>query len=327
MKFVIAGMRMCAILIGSLGAASTVAQPVVDYPTRAVRIVVPYPPGGAPDIFTRLVAEKLAANWKQSVVVENRAGAAGNIGAALVAHAAPDGYTLLSSPPGPIALNGSLFKNLSYDQTKWSPVAILTRQPMLLAARKNLPANSVQELIALAKQYPEKFSFGSLGNGTISHLTMMLFLSTAGVKLLNVPYQGSTPALAALMGEQVDIVFDNVAPYIGPVRNGRVKILAAGSTERLPMYPDTQSFSEAGFPKLAPYAWFAVVAPPNTPTSITQQISKAIAEALAQPDVKKRLADSVAYPVGSTPAETAAFLAEERERWREVIRSANITAG
>jgi len=327
MKFGIAGMGICAIVIGSLGAVSAVAQPVVGYPTRAVRIVVPYPPGGAPDIFTRMVAEKLAANWKQSVVVENRAGAAGNIGAALVAHAAPDGYTLLSSPPGPIALNGSLFKNLSYDQTKWSPVTILTRQPMLLAARKNLPANSVQELIALAKQDPGKFSFGSLGNGTISHLTMMLFLSTAGVTFLNVPFQGSTPALAALMGEQVDIVFDNVAPYIGPVRNGRVKILAAGSTERLPMYPDTQSFSEAGFPKLAPYAWFAVVAPPNTPTSVTQQISKAIAEALAQPDVKKRLADSVAYPVGSTPAETAAFLDEERARWREVIRSANITAG
>lgn len=327
MKVGIVETGTCAIMIGFLGAVDGLAQPVADYPTKAVRIVVPVPAGGAPDIFTRLVAEKLAANWKQPVVVENRAGAAGNIGAALVAHAAPDGYTLMSSPPGPIALNGSLFKDLSYDQTKWSPVTILTRQPMLLAARKNLPANSVQELIALAKQYPGKFSFGSLGNGSISHLTMMLFLSTAGVTLLNVPYQGSTPALAALMGEQVDIIFDNVAPYIGPVRNGRVKVLAAGSTERLPMFPDAQAFSEAGFPKLAPYAWFAVVAPPNTPTSITQQISKAFAEALAQPDVQKRLADSVAYPVGSTPAETAAFLAEERARWREVIRSANITAG
>lgn len=327
MKVGIVEMGICAIVIGSLGTVNAVAQPVVDYPTKAVRIVVPYPPGGAPDIFTRLVAEKLAAKWNQPVVVENRAGAGGNIGAALVARADPDGYTLLSSPPGPIALNGSLFKNLSYDQAKWSPVTILTRQPMLLAARKTLPANSVQELIALAKRDPGKFSFGSLGNGTISHLTMMLFLSTAGATLLNVPYQGSTPALTALMGDQVDIVFDNVAPYIGPFRSGRVKILAAGSTERLPMFPDTPTFSESGFPKLAPYAWTGVVAPPNTPASITQQISKAMAEALAQPDVQKRLADSVAYPVGSTPAETAEFLAEERVRWREVIRSANITAG
>ena len=321
------GMGRYAIAIGCLGAAGALAQPAPDYPSKAVRFVVPVPPGGAPDIFTRLVAEKLAAKWNQPVIVENRAGAGGNIGAALVARADPDGYTLLSSPPGPIALNGSLFKDLSYDQAKWSPVTILTRQPMLLAARKTLPANSVQELIALAKRDPGKFSFGSLGNGTISHLTMMLFLSTAGVTLVNVPYQGSTPALAALMGEQVDIVFDNVAPYIGPLRSGRVKILAAGSTERLPMFPDTPTFSESGFPKLAPYAWFAVVAPPNTPASITQQISKAIAGELAHPDVKKRLADSVAYPVGGTPAETAAFLAEERARWREVIRSANITAG
>ncbi len=327
MKVSIVKIGICAVVIGALGAANALAQPVVNYPTRAVRIIVPVPPGGAPDIFTRLVAAKLDAKWNQRVIVENHAGAAGNIGASLVARADPDGYTLMSSPPGPIALNGSLFKNLNYDQTKWAPVSILTRQPMLLAARKNLPASSVQEFIALAKRSPGKFSFGSLGNGTISHLTMMLFLSQAGVTLLNVPYQGSTPALAALMGEQVDIVFDNVAPYIGPVRNGRAKILAVGSTERLSIYPDTPSFSEAGFPKLAPYAWFAVVAPPNTPASITEQISNAIAEALAQPDVKKRLADSVAYPVGSTPAETAAFLAEERARWREVIRAANITAG
>ena len=325
MKADLARPGICAFVIGCLGAINAVAQPALDYPAKAVRIVVPFPPGGGPDTFTRLVAEKLAASWKQPVIVENRPGAGGNIGAALVARAEPDGYTLLSSPPGPIAINGSLFKNLSYDPAKWSPVPILTRQPMLLAARKTLPANSVQELIALAKQSPGKLSFGTLGNGSISHLTMTLFLSTAGATLLNVPFQGSSPALTALMGEQVDIVFDNPITFIGPFRSGRIKILAGGSTERLPMLPDTPTFSEAGFPKLRPYAWLGVMAPPNTPASITLKISKAMAEALAQPDVRKRLADSVTEPVGSTPAETAAFVADERARWQEGIRSANVT--
>ena len=295
------------------------------YPSKPVRIVVPFPPGGGPDTFTRLVAEKLTANWNQPVIIENRPGAGGNIGALLVARAEPDGYTLLSSPPGPIAINGSLFKQLAYDPAKWSPVTILTRQPMLLAARKNLSANSVQELIALARRNPGQLTFGTLGNGSISHLTMALFLSMAGVTLVNVPFQGSSPALVALLGDQVDIVFDNPVTFIGPFRSGRIKILASGTTERLPITPDTPTFTEAGFPGLQPYAWLGVMAPPNTPASITQQISRAMAEALKQPDMQKRLAEAMTEPVGSTPAETAAFVAEERARWHEVIQSAKVT--
>lgn len=323
MKSDLAKLAVCALAIGCLSAIDAIAQS--GYPAKLVRIVVPFPPGGGPDVFTRLVAEKLAASWNQPVIVENRAGAGGNIGAAFVANAEPDGHTLLSSPPGPIAINGSLFRKLAYDPARWSPVTILTRQPMVLGARKNLPANSVPELIALAKRSPGKLTFGTLGNGSISHLTMALFLSMAGVQLINVPFQGSSPAAAALMGEQVDIVFDNPITYVGPFRAGRIKILAAGNTERLPMLPDTQTFTEAGFAKLRPYAWLGVMAPPNTSAAVTGLISNAMALALRQPDVQKRLADAVTEGVGSTPAETAAFVAEERAKWREVIRTANVT--
>ena len=325
MKADLAKLAVCAVAIGCAAAGNALAQQPSRFPEKLVRIVVPFPPGGGPDVFSRLVAEKLAAKWNQPVIVENRPGAGGNVGAALVAHAEPDGYTLLSSPPGPIAINGSLFKSLSYDPARWSPVTILTRQPMVLGARKNLSANSVQELIALAKANPGKLTFGTLGNGSISHLTMALFLSMAGVQLVNVPFQGSSPAAAALMGEQVDIVFDNPITYVGPFRAGRIKILAAGGAKRLPVLADTPSFAEAGFPRLQPYAWLGVMAPPNTPPFITERISKAMADALKLPDVKKKLEDAVTEPVGSTPADTAAFLIQERAKWRAVIQSAQVT--
>jgi tripartite-type tricarboxylate transporter receptor subunit TctC len=324
MKAGIVKMALCAISIICLGVAQAFAQ-AADYPNRLVRIVVPHPPGGGPDAFTRIVAEKLAEKWKQPVIIENRAGGSANVGAAHVAHADPDGYTLLAAAPGPIAINGSLFKTLSYDPAKWSPVTILTRQPMVLGARKNLPANTLPELIALAKKTPGKFTYGSLGFGSISQLTMIRLLSMAGVKFLEVPYNGSTPALAALLGEQIDIAFDNPVTYVPPALGGRMKILAAGAATRLPLLPNTPTFSEAGFPNFRAYAWLAVVAPPGTPADITQKISRAMADVLAQPDVRSKMEAFVTEPVGSNPADTAAFLAQERETWRKVIQTAHLS--
>ena len=314
-----------AAAIAILAVTGALAQTDADYPNRVVRIVVPHPPGGGPDIFTRLVAEKLSEKWKQPVIVENRAGGSANIGASHVAHADPDGYTLLAAAPGPIAINGSLFKTLTYDPAKWSPVSVVTRQPMVLGARKNLPASSLQAFLALAKQSPGKFSYGSLGFGSISQLTMIRLLNMAGVKMLDVPYTGSSPALTAVLGEQIDLVFDNPITYVPPMLDGRLKILAAGDKTRLPMLPNTPTFSEAGFPDLHPYAWLAVVAPPGTSTAITEKISKAIAEVLALPDVKNKMEQFVTEPVGTTPAETAAFLDQERATWREVILSAGLS--
>jgi tripartite-type tricarboxylate transporter receptor subunit TctC len=316
---------LCTLVIGCLAAGHAAAQTASDFPNRTVKIIVPYPAGGGPDVFTRIVADKLAAKWKQAVVVENRVGGSGNIGATQVARADPDGYTLLAAAPGPIAINGSLFKSLSYDPEKWTPVTILTRQPMLLGAKKDLPANSIKELIALAKASPDKFSYGSLGFGSISQLTMIRFLSMAGVKMLHVPYNGSSPALVGLMGGQVDIVFDNPVTYVPPYLAGNIKILAGGDKERLPMLPKVPSFSESGFGELRPYAWLAVVAPPNTPAALTEAISKALAETLTLEDVKSKMKTFVTDPVGSTPAETGKFLDKERAVWRDVIRAANLS--
>ena len=318
-------MVLSVIAISSLGFASAAAQSAAEFPNRMVRIVVPHPAGGGPDTFTRLVADKLAAKWKQPVIIENRVGGGSNIGATQVARADADGYTLLAAAPGPIAINGSLFKSLSYDPEKWTPISILTRQPMLLGAKKELTANSVSELIALAKQSPDKFTYGSLGLGSISQLTMIRFFSMAGVKMLHVPFTGSSPALVALMSGQVDIIFDNPVTFVPPFQDDRIKVLAGGDNKKLPMLPNTPTFAEAGFPDLRPYAWLAVVAPPNTPAPIAEAISKAIAETLALPDVKKAMDTFVTEPVGSTPAETAKFLDEERAKWRDVVRSANLS--
>jgi len=316
---------LCAVAVVCLHISGAFAQVDVDYPNRVVRLVVPYPPGGGPDVFTRVVADKLAEKWKQPVIVENRVGGAANVGAEHVAHSDPDGYTLLAAAPGPIAINGSLFKTLNYDPNKWDPVSVLTRQPLVLGARKNLPADSLAELMALAKKSPGKFTYGSFGFGSMSQLTMIRLLSMAGAKMLHVPYTGSPPALTALLGEQIDTVFDNPITYIPPTLDGRMKILAAGDKKRLPMLPNTPTFSEAGFPDLHPYAWLAVVAPPGTPAAITEKISKAMAQVLTLPDVKSKMEAFVTEPVGSMPAETGAFLARERTTWREVIQSAGLS--
>jgi tripartite-type tricarboxylate transporter receptor subunit TctC len=270
-------MVLSVIAISSLGFASAAAQSAAEFPNRMVRIVVPHPAGGGPDTFTRLVADKLAAKWKQPVIIENRVGGGSNIGATQVARADADGYTLLAAAPGPIAINGSLFKSLSYDPEKWTPISILTRQPMLLGAKKELTANSVSELIALAKQSPDKFTYGSLGLGSISQLTMIRFFSMAGVKMLHVPFTGSSPALVALMSNQVDIIFDNPVTFVPPFQDDRIKVLAGGfgnRSGRVGRRHDRQPGTE---------------------------------------------------PVGSTPAETAKFLDEERAKWRDVVRSANLS--
>jgi tripartite-type tricarboxylate transporter receptor subunit TctC len=301
------------------------AQAPAGFPAKVVRIIVPFPAGGTADSIPRIVAEKLNAKWGQPVIVENRPGAGGNIGAELVARAEPDGYTLLASPPGPLTINQSLYKKLSYDPTKFVPISLVATMPNVLAVRPTLGVSSVPELIALAKKTPGKLTYASQGNGTTSHLTANMFESMTDTQLVHVPYKGTAPALTDLMGGQVDLMFDNITSSLAPYKSGRIKILAVAAGARIPDLPDVPTLAEAGVKGFQAGSWVGVVAPANTPAPIVAAISQAIAEAVKTADVQKKFSDIAAQPVGNTPAEMAAYLAAESAKWQRVIRSANVT--
>src|SRR5438128_9012212 len=235
-----------------------------EWPARTVRIVVPFPAGGSADLIPRIVAEKLSEKWGQPVIVENRPGAAGNIGADIVFRSEPDGYTLLSAPPPPLVINRLLYPKLSYDSTQFAPVSVIAANPNVLLVHPSLEVNSVAELIALARQNPGKLNYASQGSGSTSHLTAELFKSMAGgLQITHVPYKGSAPALTDLLGGQVDMMCDNLGVSLPHVRAGKLKALAVASRKRFPGLPEVPALAEtlAGFEAVA---WFGIVAPPKT---------------------------------------------------------------
>jgi tripartite-type tricarboxylate transporter receptor subunit TctC len=295
------------------------------WPTKPIRIIVPFPAGGSADVLARIVGEKLSTRWGQPVVVDNRAGAGGNIGAEAVYRADPDGYTLLSSPPGPLAINQSLYRTLPFDPTKFVPITVLAIVPNVITARTDLPANSIRELIAYAKANPGKVVYASQGNGSTSHLSAAMFASLAGVDLVHIPYKGEGPALTDIVGGRVDIFVGNIAAALKFQQAGKVKFLGMASAKRSPVAPEIPTGAEAGLNGFIASAWFAMVAPPGTPPAIIQTINQAATEALHLPDVQKRYLDQGAEPVGNSAAEMAAFVREEVARWQKVIRSANVT--
>ena len=316
--------------LGLIAAAGLVplgvhAQASTGYPAKAIRIIVPFPAGRTADSIPRIVAEKLNAKWGQPVIVENRPGAGGNIGAELVARAEPDGYTLLASPPGPLTINQSLYKSLGYDPAKFAPISLVATMPNVLAVRPTLGVNSVDELIALAKKEPGKLTYASQGNGTTSHLTANMFQSMTDTQLVHVPYKGTAPALTDLMGGQVDLMFDNITSSLAHYRAGRIKILGVAAAARIPELPNVPTLTEAGVRGFQAGSWVGIVGPANTPAPIAAAISQAVAEAVKTADVQKKFSDVAAQPVGNTPAEMTAFLAQEAAKWRQVIRSANVT--
>ena len=314
-------------LWAAIAAAAPPSSPSVAtaYPEKPIRVVVPYPAGGTADAVPRIIAEKLRAKWGQPVIVDNRPGAGGNLGAAEVARAEPDGYTLMSTPPGPLAINGSLYKSLSYDPRKFVPVSVVASMPNVLAVRTTLPATSVRELIAMAKANPGKLTYASQGSGSTSHLTAHLFQQMAGVTLLHVPYKGTAPALTDLVGGRVDMFFDNISSSLSQYRAGRIKVLAVATSSRVASLREVPTIAESGLPGFQSGTWMAFAAPPNTPARIATAISRGIAEAVRDPGVRTRLAELGAEPIGNTPEEMAAFVAEEAARWRKVIESANVT--
>ena len=295
-----------------------------DYPARPIRIIVPFPAGGTADLMPRILGEKLSARWGQPVVIDNRPGAAGNIGAEIVFKAEPDGYTLLSAPPPPLVINHNLYPKLGFDPTRFVAVSVMAAVPNVLLVNPKLAATTVQELIALAKANPDRLAYSSQGNGATSHLTTEMFKTMAGgLAITHVPYKGTAPALAALLSGEVSLMFDNLGVSLPHARAGRLRALAVCSERRIAALPDVPAMAEI-FPGFVSIAWFGVVAPPKTSPAIAASLSTALAETLKLPDVGKKLAELSAEPVGSNPAQMTAFMKQDTERWRKVIQAAGV---
>jgi tripartite-type tricarboxylate transporter receptor subunit TctC len=294
-----------------------------DYPSRPVKIIVPFPAGGTADVMPRVFSEWLAKKWGQPVVIENRTGAAGNIGAEAVAKAEPDGYTLLAAPPPPLVINQNLYPKLGFDPSEFVPIVIMGRVPNALVVNPKLPFNSVAELIAYAKANPGKLTSATQGNGTTSHLTSEMFQLMAGVKFQHVPYRGSAPALTDLVAGSVDLMFDNLGVSLALVKGGQLRLLAVATPQRMATLPDVPTIAATllGFESAA---WYAIVAPPKTPTAVVDKVNADVNAALRESDVLARLAQLSAEPIGGTPQATAAYMREEVERWHKVIKSANV---
>jgi tripartite-type tricarboxylate transporter receptor subunit TctC len=303
---------------------TSVALAQAPFPTRAVKIVVPFPGGGGNDILARIVGDKLQAKWGHPIVVENKSGAGGNIGADLAYQSEPDGYTLLLSPPGPLAINQSLYKQLSYKPLEFVPLTVAASVPNVVIVRKELPVNSLKEFVDYVKARPGKVSFGTQGNGATPHLTAMMFQTMTGTQMVHVPYRGETLVLNDMIGGHVDVFFGNIAAALAHFRDGKVKILAIADNRRSPLTPDIPTTAEAGLPGLVSTGWFALAAPPKTPAALASDIAKAAIDVIKLPEVQARIRAMSYEPIGSTPAEMAAFIKEESQRWGDIIKKNNI---
>ena len=308
-----------------LALALPLALHAQDYPSRPVRIVVPFQPGGGSDTLGRLLAEKLTARWGQPVVVENRAGAGGNLGAGFVAQSSPDGHTLLLSSPGPVVINQSLYKSLPFDPDGFVPVSVIATNYGVLAVHPRTGFSDVAALVAAARAAPDKLNFASAGSGTTPHLAGELFKSLAGVRLTHVPYKGAGPGFAALLGGEVDLMFVDVFIALPHVRAGRLRALALGGGARNPLLPGVPVMSEV-LPGFEYSVWQGLVAPAGTPAAVAARISGAVADIVRQPDVARRLADVGLEAVGSSPAEMGAVMRQDRERWGKVVKETGARA-
>ena len=296
-----------------------------DYPNHAVKIVVPFPAGGTADVVPRILADWLSRKWGQPVIIDDRSGAGGNIGAEFVAKSDPDGYTLLASPPPPLVINQNLYPHLEFDPDQFVPIVVIGRVPNALVVNPDkIAATTVKDFIAYAQANPGKVTDATQGNGTTSHLTSELFQLMAHVKLQNVPYRGSAPALNDLVAGNVDCMFDNLGVSMQLVNAGKLKLIAVALPKRMASMPDKPAIAET-LPGFSSAAWYAIVAPPHTPNAIAETINAAVNEALHDPDIVKRLADLSAETVGGTVQQTVLYFRDDAARWKRVINQAHVT--
>ncbi len=314
------GVAGAVLSLVSLG-ASAVAQ---SFPDRTITLVVPFAAGGSTDVVARVIAQKMGEDLKQQVVVENVAGAGGNLGADRVARAEPDGYTILMGTVATHALNPLILKRKPYDAEKdFSPVSLLVLVPNVLVVNPELPVNNVAELIALLKKEPDKYSYASSGNGTPLHLSGELFNSMAGVKMQHVPYKGAGPALNDLIGNQISIMFDNLPSSSGHIKSGTLRALGVTTAKRAPSFPDVPTVAET-IPGYETYTWNALFAPAQTPNDVVVRLNEAANKALQDPAVIARMNDFSATIVGSTPEELGKHVSAELAKWGPIVKNANI---
>jgi tripartite-type tricarboxylate transporter receptor subunit TctC len=300
-----------------LGTNSARAQ---DFPQKAVKIIVPQTPGGASDSLARIIAQKLSEKWAQPVVIENKAGAGGNLGTEFVAIAPADGYTLLMSYVGSHAINASLYKKLPFDpEADFAPVATLATVPFMLVARPDAGFKTVQELVELDKKSP--LTYGSAGNGSVNHLLGVMFNQASGSKLQHIPYKGAAPAMQDLMSGQINMVFTSLPSVAGSIKNSTLRAIAVTSSTRSPTFPNVPTIAESGFKDFDVTPWFGLFAPGKTPQNVIKKINKDIEEALNSKDIKEKFSAQGADPFITQPAEFASILKKDIVKWREVVKA------
>jgi tripartite-type tricarboxylate transporter receptor subunit TctC len=300
------------------------AQGPADYPSKPVKIIVTVPAGGGVDTVTRIFAEQLHQRLGQPFVVENRAGAGGNVAAEAVYLSPPDGYTLMASQPAPITTNVALYKKLNFDPTKFEPVAVMTKFPNVLLVKNAFPAKTGQEFMAYVKANPGKLNFASQGVGTTSHLTAELFMAVTGTKMTHVPYRGTAPALNDIVAGHVDLIFMELSAAYKLHDGGRARILAVATDKRLDLLKDMPTMIELGVPGFISDTWNAISAPPRTPAPIIAKINRTMNDIIKSPDMQKRFAELNLIPVGGSPEDMRKLVESETRRWGEVIKKAGI---
>jgi tripartite-type tricarboxylate transporter receptor subunit TctC len=314
------------VIVGSVAALSGAATPAAAaFPDRPIRVVVPFPAGGSNDVVARFLGKKLYQVLGQQIIVDNRAGAGGNVGAEAVKLASPDGYTLLLTAPPPLAVNPSLYPHMSFNPaTDFAPIALVANVQIVLAVNPTLKANNVRELIALAKASPNSLSFGSSGYGSTNHLAGELLRKMAGIDIVHVPYRGAAPAMNDLVAGQIAILFDNMPAIRPQALADAIRPLAVAGATRSPLFPELPTMMEAGVPGFEASSWFGLVAPAKTPPDVIETLTGAVTKVLRDPDLAKQLADVGAEPGTLSGPEFGAFLHAESDKWGRLIKDAGV---
>ncbi len=312
----------CALVLAAV-AVPAFAQ---DYPTKPIKLVVPYAPGGGADSVARIVAKKVSENIGQAIVIENKGGAGSIVGTDLVAKAEPDGYTLLLGQSGPISINPAVYKTLPYDPVKdFAPVTMTTAYPYILVVNSESPAKTVQEFVALTKSKPGAMNYGSTGVGAANHLVAELFASKAGLKMTHVPYRGTALAVGDLVSGTLNVVFGDPISVLPHIKSGKLRALAVTSLERSPVAPEVPTVAESGYPGFEALAWHGILAPAKTPPAVVKKLNAEIVKALADPATKELLVNQAMQTVGNSPEGFAAFIQKDIATWKAVATAANVT--